>query len=154
MIIDLSQLTDDGLLLEGEENSSILGLAEDGMVRCLGPINYALDAAVASNELIITGKIGVELELKCSRCSEFNPVFIEETSFLQAIELDGETQSVDLTEDIREAMLLLFPAHPVCSAECKGLCPQCGTNYNKASCKCGKPADDRWGGLDDLQIEE
>ncbi len=154
MIVDVTRLPDEGLEYEGDEDTSILDLENDGMVRFLGPVHYALNASIVSNELIISGTIGVNLEFKCSRCSEFNPVFIEESAFLQAFQLEAETQSVDLTEDIREAMLLLFPAHPVCSAECKGLCPQCGMNYNKASCKCGKPADDRWGGLDDLKIEE
>lgn len=57
-------------------------------------------------------------------------------------------ECVDLTADIREAMILAFPAYPVCSPECKGLCATCGVNLNKAACRCAPPDDNRWGVLD------
>jgi uncharacterized metal-binding protein YceD (DUF177 family) len=63
-------------------------------------------------------------------------------------------ESVDLTEDIRESMILAFPHYPVCNPECKGLCPQCGVNLNNAPCSCQPPADDRWAGLDGLNLKE
>ena len=31
---------------------------------------------------------------------------------------------------------LALPMKPLCSEGCKGLCPQCGTNLNAASCDC------------------
>lgn len=58
--------------------------------------------------------------------------------------------SVDLTPDIREAMILCFPGYPVCKAECKGLCPTCGKNLNKGACTCAPPPDNRWSVLDRL----
>ncbi|MCE9615358.1 MAG: DUF177 domain-containing protein [Lentisphaerae bacterium] len=51
---------------------------------------------------------------------------------------------VDLTGDIREAMILAFPGYPVCSPECKGLCATCGVNLNEAACRCAPPDDNRW----------
>ena len=57
---------------------------------------------------------------------------------------------VDLTDDIREAIILTFPAYPVCQPDCKGLCPTCGENRNKAACRCAPPQDNRWSALNDL----
>ena len=63
-------------------------------------------------------------------------------------------ESVDLTEDIRESIILAFPHYPVCKPECKGLCPQCGENLNRQTCSCQPPADDRWAGLEGLKLKE
>ncbi len=154
MIIDVVRLPDDGMRYEGDEDCSIFRSESDELVRFKGPVHYVLDVSLVGDELIITGKISMNAEFMCSRCSEYSPLYIEESAFLQSMELDLDTQSVDLTGDIREAMLLLFPAYPICSSECRGICPQCGVNFNKASCECKKPEDVRWNKLDDLAIEE
>lgn len=57
---------------------------------------------------------------------------------------DGPLDSVDLTEDMREAMIVCFPGYPVCSPDCKGLCPKCGENLNTSVCTCGPTDDNRW----------
>ena len=154
MIVDISRLPEEGAMYEGDESCAELGFEDDGLVRFSEPVHYALHVSLVSDELVVKGEVSMNAAFACSRCSEFTPLFIEEPSFLQAIELDSETQSVDLTADVREAMLLLFPAYPLCSVECKGLCPQCGINYNEKSCKCKKPADGRWSTLNDLELEE
>jgi uncharacterized protein len=67
---------------------------------------------------------------------------------------DACLESVDLTGDIRESMILAFPHYPVCDSACKGMCPQCGTNLNQKECNCQPPTDDRWVGLDGLKLKE
>ncbi len=58
--------------------------------------------------------------------------------------------SVDLTEDIREAIILAFPGYPVCRPDCKGLCSRCGKNLNRGACGCAPPEDNRWVALENL----
>jgi len=29
-----------------------------------------------------------------------------------------------------------LPMKPLCRDDCKGLCPQCGTNWNNGTCTC------------------
>ncbi|HZT97030.1 MAG TPA: DUF177 domain-containing protein [Chloroflexota bacterium] len=43
---------------------------------------------------------------------------------------------VDLTEAVRQNLLLAIPMHSVCSEDCRGLCSVCGTNRNLNSCDC------------------
>lgn len=43
---------------------------------------------------------------------------------------------LNLDEAVREALLLHMPMKPVCAPDCRGLCPQCGTNLNEAACGC------------------
>ena len=41
-----------------------------------------------------------------------------------------------IIELMHEQFVLALPMKPLCSENCKGLCPSCGTNLNKASCEC------------------
>jgi uncharacterized protein len=43
---------------------------------------------------------------------------------------------IDLNELLREQFYLELPMKPLCGDECRGLCPQCGTNLNTATCSC------------------
>jgi uncharacterized protein len=54
--------------------------------------------------------------------------------------IDKKEMTVDLTEVLRQEILLHFPLIPVCSKGCKGLCPKCGIDLNKKQCDC-KPED-------------
>ena len=47
---------------------------------------------------------------------------------------DGET--LDISEDVRQAVMLEIPMWPLCSETCEGLCPQCGTELNAGVCAC------------------
>jgi uncharacterized protein len=43
---------------------------------------------------------------------------------------------IDLNQLMREQFYLALPMKPLCAADCRGLCPQCGTNLNTGSCTC------------------
>jgi uncharacterized protein len=43
---------------------------------------------------------------------------------------------IDLNELLREQFYLALPMKPLCAEECRGLCSQCGSNLNLASCGC------------------
>ena len=45
---------------------------------------------------------------------------------------------IDLTEPIREDVLMAIPSKPLCRDACKGLCPQCGQDLNVKECGCKK----------------
>ena len=58
---------------------------------------------------------------------------------------DGE--EIDLTPLFRDQVVLAVPFAPLCSEDCKGLCPQCGADRNLETCDCKPPVDPRWAGL-------
>ena len=58
--------------------------------------------------------------------------------------LDSE-EFVSLNPLIRDLILLENPIKKLCSKECKGLCANCGTNFNKLDCECEISIEDnRW----------
>lgn len=49
---------------------------------------------------------------------------------------------IDLTQLVREQLYLLLPMKPLHSEDCKGLCPNCGTNLNEKTCECRNEWED------------
>jgi uncharacterized protein len=59
-----------------------------------------------------------------------------------------EQHILDLTEAIRQSVLLALPMKPLCREDCEGLCPQCGQNLNENVCSCSSDRmDPRWAKL-------
>ena len=46
----------------------------------------------------------------------------------------------DLTELLRQGIMLALPTQPLHDEACKGFCPTCGQNLNEGECQC-KPAN-------------
>jgi uncharacterized protein len=169
MKIDVARLNENGEDFEGEISADILNTSKDDQVRPDSPIHYKIHAILINDELIITGNLNINTLFRCSSCSEEFPrnISVKAFNYVHNIAgndendefLEGETskydkisESIDLTKDIRESILLAFPANPVCNSECAGLCPQCGINKNKETCDCKPPSDNRWDLLDNLKV--
>ena len=46
-----------------------------------------------------------------------------------------EDANVDLADLVREYMLIEVPINPICRVDCKGLCPECGADWNTEQCE-------------------
>ena len=60
--------------------------------------------------------------------------------------LIGDDHVLDLSEAIRQHVLMNAPLQPLCRPECRGLCPDCGVDLNERACDCppvevGSPFD-------------
>jgi uncharacterized protein len=67
---------------------------------------------------------------------------------------NATTDSVDVSEELREDILISLPVKFVCDEECAGLCLVCGENLNKKKCACGDSASTApspWDALDQLR---
>jgi len=65
--------------------------------------------------------------------------------------LPKTTGEYDISQRVREAILLELPLKPLCSETCKGLCPMCGVNLNEGECDCTPDkTDERWDSLKQL----
>lgn len=60
----------------------------------------------------------------------------------EMILLDSWEDEIDLAGMIWETLITSLPAAPLCSPDCKGLCPQCGANLNKGPCSCRSEGGD------------
>jgi uncharacterized protein len=59
---------------------------------------------------------------------------------------------IDITEDVRQTVLVAVPLKLLCREDCLGLCPHCGKDLNEGPCAC-RPGeiDSRWEKLRVLQ---
>lgn len=99
---------------------------------------------------IVTGTVYTEGDYECTRCLapvhhseavEFEEIYrhTDEKMYADdgnegAILFDGET--IDLTELIRDTLIINEPSQVLCQEDCKGLCVQCGANLNVSPCSC------------------
>ncbi len=122
MKIHLRQIPDEGLHLEGEEPAEVLQLPAEDIVRVLGPLRYSLDLGLSSDGLWATGELSLDLELCCVRCLEpFRFALLAPDVAMQIERPPQET--VDLTPEIREDMILALPAYPHCDWSGERVCP-------------------------------
>jgi uncharacterized protein len=153
MRIDLGRLAEEGERLEGEIPSETLGL-QDPDVAVLGPIVYRLVAVRVFDELLVDGSVKVRVRFLCGRCAEAYETDVEEPGFHFDCHVEKGGEFVDLTGEIRESILLAFPVYPLCRSGCRGLCPKCGANRNRKSCRCKPLRDDaQWGALNGLKLD-
>ena len=122
-------------------------------------------------ETEVGGKIYTELEIECTRCLQtierkleipFEAAFVTEENYTQAREAElgakdldisvYDGQKIDITELVREQILLNLPEQIFCRDDCRGLCEKCGANRNLVDCNCiEKEIDPRWLALKNLK---
>lgn len=144
-------------------------LWNDAGVAFDGPVNVRLRASIAgSGEIVVRGSAEADLRQECRRClkpvagrleQELTLVFLPDD--MPGVDDEGEARvfdaravELDLSEPVREEVILAIDPYVVCDPGCKGLCPQCGTNRNVEDCDCTTDeADPRWDALRALKEE-
>jgi uncharacterized protein len=62
-----------------------------------------------------------------------------------------DATEIDVTPAVREELVLAAPRYAQCREDCKGLCPQCGKDWNSGTCDCKPVTDARWQPLKGLK---
>lgn len=153
MIIKLDQIPEQGLKFQGSENADVLTMENEGDFRPSGPLFYDLYVQIVDEVLIVRGKLSAELEARCARCTQIFSTTVADSGFLRDYSELGGAETVDITEDLREGILLNLPRFPLCDEACKGLCMRCGQDLNARTCECaGKSGSGAWDALDNLKL--
>ena len=137
-----------------------LGTSDDAF-RVAAPVALAFDIHKDKDQFRLVGSVRTTLELPCSRCLEpytwpvdssfdlrYQPHARNTGEGEREIEEDDlttafyENETIDLGQLMREQLYLALPMKPLCRDECKGLCPTCGTNWNKGTCDCTNQWED------------
>ncbi len=128
MHIDIGSIPPEGILIEGEEGSDLFQLREEGEeVRAASPLRYRLHASLQGDELLLQGTLEAQFELRCVRCLEFftKTVRLDPYTLLHPVENTGIQ---DLTDRVREDILLDLPGYPRCEqADSPRECPKLGS---------------------------
>ncbi len=107
--------------------------------------------------VLAEGQIAADVTLECSRClillssrlrveftEEYRPLVDVQTGTPLEVLQEGETDDdfsrltpnhiLDLSEPVRQSILVDLPYNPLCRQDCAGLCPQCGVDLNAEDC--------------------
>ena len=128
-----------------------------------GQVNVRLRNVATGLVVEVSGQ--ARLHLTCARClepAEAMVEFAESQEFREEVgPKDGDLAYERFSGDhivldtlIADAVALEIPLAPLCSPGCRGLCPQCGANWNQTSCACEEPPDPRWEALKAWKAED
>jgi uncharacterized protein len=129
-------------------------------VEATTPVEVAVDVAGVVDGLLVTGEVSAAVRLSCVRClsdvGDELHVPVEELFVLDPAAADDEGYTIQAGELLpletmaRDALVLAFPAAPLCRPDCAGLCPTCGADRNESTCDHTEAVDPRWAALAQL----
>jgi uncharacterized protein len=156
MKLQLMGLPDGSHTFDENLTCDVLELSSD---RFPGTVALHVVVSKRGNHIYLTLQSVGDAILKCDRCldsftlpinTDIQAVYTTDQSllkdqddeFLRGLPATGE---IDLSEDVRQMLLLQIPMQLICREECRGLCDQCGMNRNTGSCDCNHDKiDPRW----------
>ena len=132
------------------------------------PVTVDVEIESVVEGLLVTGTVSATAVVNCVRClREFDQeleVEVRELFALEPRQDDDEDEGYAVLPDdrlpldtmARDALVLGFPASPLHSPDCAGLCPVCGADRNTTDCGHGgsETIDPRWAGLAGLTLPE
>jgi uncharacterized protein len=154
MKVHLNQIPHEGLHLEGTDPAAILDF-QDSQVRAVSDVRYRLDIGLSDGGLFATGELSVDLEFECVGCLETFRRPLTVPNFACQIELHGP-EMVDLTEPMREDILLALPPHPHCDWNGERVCPGAARVARIHAAAADPIPQERevWGALDQLKLKK
>jgi uncharacterized protein len=158
LLLNLSRIRTAHERVEQVYEPAELGQTHDD-VRVVAPTTLVFDIHKDQQQFRLVGRVQSTLELLCARCleplrwpvdAEFDLRYVPfgATAGAGDHEIAGddlttafyEHEEIDLGQLMTEQFYLSLPMKPLCDADCRGLCPECGTNLNRGSCACER----RW----------
>jgi uncharacterized protein len=132
------------------------------------PLDVDLTARSVGEGVFLRGRLRTTVRLACRRCLTSVDRQIDDTVDLlfeplgpDDVEVEGEIyplpprgDELDLRDAVREQLLLRAPEFALCTEECKGLCPKCGTDLNAGECGCApEEAPSPWAALKQVKFD-
>ena len=159
MKVNIGDIDADGISLDMAEDIEGLNVSSpaDGSgtdVFLTSPVDAHLVIKKSDSDIFVTGNLDADAKMRCARClaefkshihSDINLVLLkavkeeEKEKELHEENLDVSYyagEELDITEILREHILLELPIQPLCKPLCRGLCPKCGADLNKEKCSC------------------
>ncbi|OWZ84185.1 YceD family protein [Natranaerobius trueperi] len=134
----------------------------------VAPVHVKFTAKFTGDGVLVTGDLSTTYHDECHRCLkpaekqielDFQEEFLQKEKFYdqdkvqddantnkKEVVLEEEELSVDyfsgneldLTDFLRQLLILAIPPKIVCKDSCPGLCPYCGKDLSKEKCNCGQ----------------
>ena len=116
-----------------------------------------------SEGVLVSGRATARLTGECGRCLReidgaldvtFQELYAYRHSTTDETADDDEVgrmqgDLIDLEPELRDAVVLALPNHPLCREDCPGLCPECASPWDELPADHGhRQVDSRWAALE------
>jgi uncharacterized protein len=142
------------------------------------PLKINIKACRVRELYEVEGHFESQIRLSCSRClKDFDTALADDFALTYTREVQGLMEDLDekeielkledlgllyfrgeeinLDQGIQEQVVMAFPLQPLCAKDCKGLCPQCGSDLNLKDCACEqKPVSSQFAVLKNIKIDK
>ena len=161
--IHLRDLEKESLRFDGEvEPDEVDWNLSDELIQAKGGLGYSLEIEKHEQNLLIQGQLSQSFVCECVRClqSFTLPILLDAWSGFAALEgedsLEVVNDLIDLTEILREDVLLALPQHPHCGPQCPGLADSAYVKVAprlSATDELSSGAKSAWDALDHLNLD-
>lgn len=130
-----------------------------------GPVTAEGEVKNTAGLLELSARVDADMTVRCDRCmKEFKKTLrlpvtaalkadADEDDYAELFPLDGD--GVDVGDVLETCFILAMDQKFLCREDCRGLCPDCGSDLNDGPCGCKKQFDPRMAALaqllDDIQ---
>jgi uncharacterized protein len=155
LLLDLSRMREARDRVDRTFDPGALPAPDADTCRVEAPIHLAFDIFKDGMQFRLAGHVESTLTLACGRCLDdislpvdlpFDLMYLPHQANVGEGEVEVEdddlttayyqNDEIDLGQLVLEQFYLALPMKPLCRESCRGLCPECGTNLNTATCTC------------------
>ena len=165
-------------LEDPEKISSLVEKNAAGDCEFFQPLDIRLGIRRIGRMVAVEGRFSTKVRMNCNRClkafvsilkSRFNLTYThemppqKESAGDDGVELRAEEmglilfkgEEIDMRDAVQSEIVMAIPIQPLCAKDCKGLCPQCGSDLNAGDCGCKRQSvDPRFAVLKSLKIDK
>lgn len=157
-----------GTLSQGEHTYTFQAPAADIGLGSEFPedVRVTVSLEKTSSEIMLKARLQISGTFACDRCvarfslslsPSYRMYYVWDHASSQGLD-PSEVQVVqpglsviDISDDVRQTILLAVPLKLLCREDCRGLCAGCGVNLNSEACRCeAAGTDQRWDSLRSL----
>ena len=160
MLLDLREIIEvPGKSISFDRDIESDNLAFDSVSAFISPLHAKGSVSNEAGVLHLRGEASADLLCICDRCGE--EFESEKITQLEAVIVDEDDaddpklfvlkdDGIDLDEVVSTCFILDMEMKFLCREDCKGICPGCGIDLNKGTCRCKKQIDPRFAVLEQL----
>jgi uncharacterized protein len=156
--VNIRHLEERDVEIQGQLSAAELDLGNcDELVHAKQPLHFDLTVQRVSGDIVAQGSLELTLDCECARCLKPFAHNVRLDDWTAHFPLEGPEKVAvhddlaDLTPQIREDILLEFPQHPVCGADCRGL-PNRSKEKKKSGEQTNGSGSSAWSELNKLKF--
>lgn len=147
----------------GELDLGVLSVGDEDF-ELVEPATYDVLLTNAGTGVVASGTVTARVNMQCSRCLvDFESTLVGEVEGFYASSHTDELPDdqevypikgeghIDIGEPLLAALTIEAPFAPLHDPDCKGICPQCGTDLNITTCACVPVPAEKPGPFDKLK---